>query len=389
MGIRLRKKRFKVLLIMLLLLPLAGVGLVYAYLKGFAFLQPLIGTVYLAFGAILVMVAFELKRYQRFFYGGAAVLVGGTAIYSIPPWHEKTRPVISEAKVDILEYLPFQEGSNVMTLNEPSSFSIKDDIPVIDGDTALYPVYSAFAQAVYPEKDYDPHDSEVMSNQTGEALDNLITGKADMIFVKNLSITQLETVERAGKELISVPIGQDAFVFFVHAKNSVESLTKDEIRGIYSGWITNWKDIGGNDEPIRAFQQPADSRSQIALEWFMGNDRIMDAPQQEIASLTGTTIGEVSDYQNDKNAIGFTFRHDSTEMMKNNDIKLLKVEGIEPSDEMIKKNVYPIPAHFSVVTTGTDNPHVEAFIEWMRSKQGQEIVEKTGYVPVREWKIDE
>ena len=115
-------------------------------------------------------------------------------------------------------------------------------MPVIDGATALYPIYAAFAQAVYPEKDYDPYGSEVMSNRTGAAYANLINGKADIIFASGPSKAQIEQAESVGKELKLTPIGKEAFVFFVNSRNPVENLTEDEIKAIYSGEITNWKE---------------------------------------------------------------------------------------------------------------------------------------------------
>ena len=79
-------------------------------------------------------------------------------------------------------YEPFSDHTKAVTLTEPSTLKIEDNLPIIDGATAPYPVYAAFAQAVYPEKKYDQHDSEVMSNRTGEAYNNLINGRADIIF---------------------------------------------------------------------------------------------------------------------------------------------------------------------------------------------------------------
>src|SRR5690606_20922097 len=160
------------------------------------------------------------------------------------------------------------------------------------------------------------------------------------------------------------------------------SLTEDEIKGIYSGKITNWKDVGGKNDEIRAFQRPENSGSQTALQNFMGLTPIMKPPTEDVMSLMGTVIGEVSDYKNHKNAIGYTFRYYSTTMVKNKRIRLLGVNGVDPTIETIKSGEYPLTNEFYAVTAGSDHPHVEAFIEWSLSDEGQEIVEKTGYVPV-------
>lgn len=371
-----------VLFIWALVFPFAGFAAFFLYISNKGFLVPVVIAAYVSFGAMLVMVRFELFNYKKHFWIGAAALVTLSLLFTIPSVYEKTRPVIADGQVELAEYQPFEKKTKAVFIDKPASLNVEDDLPIIDGATALYPIYAAFAQAVYPEKEYQPYDSEVMSNRTGAAYTNLINGKADIIFVLGPSTTQLNQAESAGKELKLTPIGKEAFVFFVNSKNPVESLTVDEIKGIYSGKITNWKDVGGKDEEIRAFQRPENSGSQTALQNFMGLTPIMKPPTEDIMSLMGTVIGEVSDYKNHKNAIGYTFRYYSTQMVKNNRIRLLSVDGVEPTVDTIRSGDYPITNEFYAVTAGSDNPHVEAFIEWILSDEGQEIVEKTGYVPV-------
>ena len=141
-----------------------------------------------------------------------------------------------------------------------------------------------------------------------------------------------------------------------------------------------WAERG---KTIRAFQRPEDSGSQTALQHFMGDVPIMDPPVEDIASLMGTIIDQVSDYKNYNNAIGYTFRYYSTEMTENNKIRLLSVNGVEPTKETIRSGEYPITNELYAVTAGSDNPHIEEFIEWILSEQGQEIIEKTGYIPIK------
>lgn len=115
----------------------------------------------------------------------------------------------------------------------------------------------------------------------------------------------------------------------------------------------------------------------------MGDIPIMDAPKENVAEGMGGILSEVSNYRNYKNAIGYTFRYYSTEMVGNDEIKLLAIDGVEPTKETIRSDEYPIASEFYVITAGTDNPNVEKFIEWIVSPQGQELVEKVGYVPVK------
>ena len=372
-----------ILFIMGLLFPFAIIGWTIASLSGMSFFTPFIVALYISVGVFFTINFFALKKQKKIIHRILGVAIALSLVYTIPGLYKKTRVTVSDGSVDTYAYAPFSKSSKVVSLSEPSTYKIEDNLPIIDGATALYPVYSAFAKAVYPEKEYDQYDSEVMSNRTGEAYDNLISGEVDMIFALAPSDAQLNRAKDQGRELKLTPIGKEAFVFFVNNKNPVKNLTTDEVKGIYSGEIKNWKEVGGKNKSIRAFQRPEDSGSQTALQQFMGEVPIMDPPVEDIASLMGTILDQVSDYKNYNNAMGYTFRYYSTEMTKNKQIRLLALNDVEPTIETIRSGTYPITGEFYAITAGSENPHVDEFIEWILSEQGQEIIEKTGYVSIQ------
>jgi len=365
-----------------LLFPFALIGGTIAFLYGTPFLIPFIVMLYISAGFYFTIRFFALNKQKKIIYRILGVTITLSLIYTVPGIYGKTRATVQDG-VETYMYAPFSKTSKVVSLTEPSTYKIKDDLPVIDGATALYPVYSAFAKAVYPEKEYDQYDSEVMSTRTDEAYNKIINGEVDMIFALSPSESQLKRAENKGLELKLTPIGIEAFVFFVNGKNPVKNLTTDEVKGIYSGEITNWKEVGGKDKSIRAFQRPEDSGSQTALQQFMGEVPIMDPPVEDIASLMGTILDQVSNYKNYNNAMGYTFRYYSTEMTKNKRIRLLALNDVEPTIETIRSGAYPITGEFYAITAGSENPHLDEFIEWILSEQGQEIIEKTGYVSVQ------
>ena len=93
-----------------------------------------------------------------------------------------------------------------------------------------------------------------------------------------------------------------------------------QIKKIYSGEITNWKQVGGNDEEIIAFQRNEGSGSQSMLKRFMGDKEIMDAPSEQVNDLMSGIIDVVSKYQNKTSSIGFSFRYYLEGIIKNPDI---------------------------------------------------------------------
>lgn len=292
-------------------------------------------------------------------------------------------PVVSDQEVDMDHYMPFQEDSKLAELSEPSGLKLTSELPRLDGATALYPLYAAFAQAVYPEREYSYKDSEVMVNTTPEAYKNLIEGKVDLIFAAAPSEPQKAAARRDGLELKLTPIGREAFVFFVNADNPVQGLTTEQLLGIYSGEITNWSEVGGENKAIRAFQRPEGSGSQTMLQKIMEGRELAEAPSEDVVSGMGGIIQRTADYRNHKNALGFSFLFYATEMVRNGDIRLLEMDGVTPNRETIANGDYPLASEFYAVTAGSGNPNVDKLIEWILSPQGQELIEKTGYTPLQ------
>nr|WP_234447859.1 substrate-binding domain-containing protein [Viridibacillus soli] len=384
------KKKINVLSIFAAIFTLLGIAFctfiisILAVLSGKIYYVDFIITVAVVLYVYFLMLLFHFfktKKRKRVFASIAGIAILVTLVSPIYHMYIDRIPTVA-AEVDVYKYQPFSEYKNIPILDEPATLQLTGNLPRMDGATALYPLYAAFVQATYPEKDYSPNESEVMVNTTPDAYSNLFSGDVDMIFVAAPSESQKKTAKQQGLDLKMTPIGREAFVFFVNQKNNIAGLTLEQIKAIYSGEVRNWKELGGVDNPIRAFQRPEDSGSQSALQKLMGDTPIMQAPSEDIASGMGGIINEVAQYKNYKNAIGYTFRYYSTEMVKNDQIKLLEIEGIAPTKEMIRSKKYPITSEFYIVTAGTDNPNVEKLIEWILSKQGQALVEDVGYVPV-------
>ncbi|MDQ7991774.1 MAG: hypothetical protein AAGC63_02450, partial [Propionicimonas sp.] len=94
----------------------------------------------------------------------------------------------------------------------------------------------------------------------------------------------------------------------------------------------------------------------------------------------GGIISEVAGYRNLSGAIGFSFRWYATVMNANPGIRLLAVEGVEPSVATIRDGSYPLTADLNIVTAGSANPHLQALLDWTVSDEGQALVERAGYV---------
>ena len=301
-------------------------------------------------------------------------LIGGTAV-------EVTQ---LGSSFSLEDYHP-NEGSRVASLNEPADIQWYADaaLPRLDGATALYPVYSAIVQAAYPRDviyGTPMDDPLVLCTKTNKAYQRLIEGAADVIFCAGPSDEQLAAAEAAGVELELTPFGAEAFVFTVNADNPLEDISTEQIRGVYSGAIADWSELGvdGLGE-IVAYQRPKNSGSQTALEALMGDVALMIPPQQSVSDGMEDILNNI-EYRNLPNAIGYSFRFYCTEMVGSG-VKLLSIDGVEPTLENIRSGAYPhVTTLYAVRRKGESNPNVQILLDWLTSDQGQELVEVSGYV---------
>ncbi len=293
---------------------------------------------------------------------------------------------IGESDNILYDYVPYGEDTKVAELDGPSTLTIDSDVPKLDGATALYPIYSAFAKAVYPKEliqgDF-VYGDYITCNTTTGAYETIVTGESDIIFVAGPSEEQKQFAAENGVELTYTPIGKEAFVFFVNSKNPIDNLTLEQVQAIYSGEITSWDDLGveglGN---IRAFQRDEGSGSQSTLKRIMTGKELMSPPMEDVVSGMGGIIARAADYKNYKNAIGFSFRFYSTEMVKNDQIKLLSINGVAPTIENIENGTYPLASYFYAVTRSDSSENTKKLVDWILSDQGSELIEKTGYTPL-------
>ena len=279
-------------------------------------------------------------------------------------------PGMQKMSVEVGNYVPFTGSENVYSAEGVTK--LEGDIPVIDGAAALLPIYAGFVQSIYPEssviyngEDYDASSAMHYTNTRG-AYKDIVDGNADIIICAQPSDEQLQYAKDNGVELEMVPIGSDAFVFIVNDSNPVNNITIEQIRGIYSGEIKNWKELGGKDIPIAAMRRNKNSGSQTALEKLMGDTPI----KPDYTTLFGSPIG-------------FSFRYYVTGMLGEGGVKILTINGIAPTAETIADGSYPVAGNiYAIYRKGETNENVQKAIDFMLSPEGQKIVEQSGYIPL-------
>jgi phosphate transport system substrate-binding protein len=311
-------------------------------------------------------------------------------------------PLRENAGIDLGRYHVANPGAELPALGEPARFSLfsKAEMPVLDGALASFPLYSAFARACYAglgapsiEKwaDYLDEDGKwdmreeepVTYHNARYGFERLLGKTVDIFFGVAPSAERVAEAAKRGRALVFTPLDRDAFVFFTHKDNPVNNLTREQIKAIYAGTITNWKEVGGPDQPILAFQRNKGSGSQAAMERFMGAGGAapLAKPPLELSSseMEGIILA-VAGYRSVPGALGFTFLFFAERLAANDNVKLLSVDGVAPSLAGIRDHSYPIPeTRFAITLKENKNPAVARFLEWMQGTQGQSIVKAMGY----------
>ena len=296
--------------------------------------------------------------------------------------YNKSITVNTSPNIDIQAYLPFDEDSKIVK-TDSKTLKLTENLPRIDGAAALFPVYSAFVNAVYPNTT-KLHDGIFEYNNTPDGYRLLAEKETDIFIGVYPSDEQRAYAEENQTTFEYTPIGTEAFVFFVHKDNPITNLTTKQIKDIYSGKITNWKDVGGKNEKIAAFQRNEGSGSQSMLKRFMGDTPITDAPTEMVNDLMAGIIEQVADYKSKTNSIGFSFRYYVEGIIKNPDIKMISIDGAAPTSENIRNGSYPILTPIYAVTyKENQNGNVDKLLEWILSDEGQYIINETGYVGIK------
>lgn len=243
--------------------------------------------------------------------------------------------------IDIRAWRPDKLNNRLTPLRGKPQIQFRQNWPRIDGATAAYPIYASafYALSVIPE---DFHVWEYLENsRTPDAYNRIVKGDADIIFVAQPSGGQKKRAEESGVTLLYTPFAREAFVFIVNADNPVNSLTEQQVRDIFSGAITNWRTVGGNDQEIQTWQRPEDSGSQTVMQsQVMKKVRMISPQETEVASVMEGMIKVVAEYRNTNNAIGYTFRYYATQMNADKNIRLLAINGITPTAENIRNGKY-------------------------------------------------
>ena len=265
-----------------------------------------------------------------------------------------------------------------------------EEFPRLDGSTACIPLMAQL-KADVTGMDLLEAQTGITVSTTAYAWENFgLWSRSDsddygaqLLIVYEAPEYVKEELAEADAKLEQKAIGRDALVFIVNEDNPVQALSQQQLRDIYAGKITNWKDVGGKDQAIVAFQRGEDSGSQTLFQKLLIQDGpLMEAPTELAPTAMGELVDSIAEYNNSANAIGFSVYYYIDQMYSKPGLRLLAVDGVTPSNETIADQSYPLCNEFYAAIrqdSAADSPERKVY-DWLSTDAGRACVEQSGYV---------
>ena len=266
------------------------------------------------------------------------------------------------------------------------------DMSMIDGSTATIPITAELYRQFFNFTDNQVNQkSQVGFHATTHIaymylidreyrIDNI--NPVSLIFVTPPSDEEKQYAKDKGVELDLIPIAKDGFVFITHKNNPVDSLTIEQIQDIYSGKITNWKQVGGEDLEIKAYQREENSGSQTAMEQMVMQGKPIQSPiGVKVHFGMGRLVDAVAEYENGPASIGYTYYYYINNLYKNDNIKVLKINGTAPTNDNLINNAYPFSTSYLAVMR-SDEPEgspARKLRDFLLTPKGQDLIAMAGY----------
>lgn len=243
----------------------------------------------------------------------------------------------------------------------------------IKGSTTVLPIAQSCAEA-FMNKHLDV-DISVQGGGSGVGIASIIDGTAD-IGDSSRPIKDQEKAEakKNGVDVYVNIVAADGIAVIVHPSNPVNALTREQIKEIYTGKISNWRDVGGKNAKIVIVSRDSSSGTfeafnELALEKKkVRPDALLHASNQAVATTITNTPGAIG-------YVGLGYLSSS--------VKAVTVNGIQANKANVVNGSYPLARNLYMYTNGKPEGAVKDFIDFIMSSEGQRLVDKDGFVAVK------
>ena len=277
-----------------------------------------------------------------------------------------------------------EQNDNQDVVQQASLQLSLEEYPRMDGSTANLPMMAEIMSQVCGIT-LEEAEELTTCTKTSNAWSNVANGNADILLVYEAAEDTKAYLETVGTELEVTPVGRDALVFINNEQNPVDNLTQAQLIDIYTGKVTNWNEVGGEDLDIIPYQRVVTSGSQSLFMKLLMKDVVpMDAPMELRPAEMGMLIDELARYNNEGNALGYSVFYYANYMYQQPGLRMIAVDGVQPSDETIADGSYPLLNEYYVVIRADEPEDSPARLlrDWILSDEGSAAIVKAGYIPM-------
>jgi phosphate transport system substrate-binding protein len=247
------------------------------------------------------------------------------------------------------------------------------------GSTALQPLADASGKA-FTEKNTNA-TINVQGGGSGTGLKLVAEGTAD---IGNSDITAESSLGAdKAKDLVDHKVCVIGFAVVVSKDVNVDSLTKSQVQDIFTGKVTNWKELGGIDEPINVINRTKSSGTRATFK-----STVMEGKDEKDG--LGTTQDSNGAVQkavaSTKGAVSYLALSYINDTVKN-DLKLMKIDNVDANADNITAGKYPFWSYEHMYTKGEAKDIAKAFIDYMMSADNTATIKKLGYIPASDMKV--
>jgi len=234
----------------------------------------------------------------------------------------------------------------------------------------------------YCEIDSEKAAEYIENKEINEAYLELLNNSESVILASDIDNDTIEWLELNGVEIETTTIARDGLVFINNINNPIENLTVAQLKGAYSGKNKNWTEFSGLSEEIIAYSPRAGSEEEYMMKKFMGNKAIAQ-PRYRLEDATlESLVKAATKYLDTRTKAMFYTTFHNIKGLNNDELRTLKIDDIEASDESIKNVYYPATMNiYAIIRSDTpEDSQTRKFVEYIISKNGQAIIEQCGYV---------
>jgi phosphate transport system substrate-binding protein len=247
---------------------------------------------------------------------------------------------------------------------------------VIKGSTTVLPIAQGTLEA-FMKKNPSVQIS-LSGGGSGEGIKALIDKTTDIATSsREIKKEEIALAESKGIKPVAHVVAHDAIIPVVHPKNKVTNLSIDQLSQIYQGKITNWKEVGGDDLKIVVISRDSSSGTFESWDHFVMK-KAKVAPQAQMLASNGAIVQAVSKNRYAIGYLGIGYINKS--------VKPLQVNGVTGSAQTALSKEYPLARELYMYTNGEPHGDVAKYIAFVKSREGQEIVAKEGFVPLMDLK---